>query len=196
MMINMSKTNYMIDLESLGLESDAIITQIAVLEFDNEYNETGHLSIRPSVVEQLLAGRSTTESTIQFWNNQPTELVSKMFSEPTMDAGDIMDHFLRFINFNKRDGSELWANGMLFDINMMDSYLMQFMGDPNCTLQGMFQYNKILDLRSIIRLEKVHLKENYKKLKDSIEVNGILHDALADCRWQLEILRKLHLPRK
>lgn len=186
--------NLMIDLESFGLEDDAVITQIGCVAFDDNYSEISMFNQPVSIVDGLLNGFSITPSTLEFWgkelkkNSWSQDVVKDLFySEVSCkDAADGLHRWL-----NKTFGDEqfgIWANGILFDINKADYFLKRF-GFKALTERT--RYNNVEDLRTLRkttqRINKSGLEKVEKVLRAKYADN--VHNAVFDCQYQIELLQ-------
>lgn len=166
-----SPVHVMIDTETLGLESNAIILSIGAVEF-NKYGlgKTFYIEIDPKTYPG-----SVDISTIQWWMEQcragNKAPVSGIIQLPT--AVNALSEYLSEVCDGDLSRLVLWANGIDFDVpKLVYAYYV-------CKVPTPWKYNAIRDARTV-----------YKLLGDyGIKpVGKNAHNALADAEWQATYL--------
>ena len=184
--------NIMVDLESFGLDDDAVLTQIAMVAFDEEYQTIEIFNKTVSVVDSLLDGFSITPSTLEFWRNElkkndwDESVVQDLFHSKLKPA-QVAREVHRWIE-KVTEGKQfvIWANGMLFDIPKIDKFLERY-GFKSMTDRT--RYSNTRDLRTLRLVTKAINKDGLAKVEDMLRAkySGHVHNAVYDCLYQIEL---------
>jgi DNA polymerase III epsilon subunit-like protein len=183
----------MIDIETLGLRQDAIITQIGAVFFNltgipGEYGE----AFRMNVDIGSQKGRTVSTSTIQFWLGQSKAASAHMIAEDNRTLEEALRELRSFLMVNisgrPRENSDklfVWANGACFDFPILESAFNDYGIDIP------WAYHQVNDLRTLRNL--VHPKRSEEEYHSSFATgdHGLYHDALDDCRTQVAMLQEL-----
>jgi len=176
----------MVDLETLALEDDALIPQIAAVVFDTKTFEVyGEFCECINILDLKKKGFSINKETMQWWSEQDADIrKSVMNGKKTGD--EVAKEFDEFLNYHFEGiNFDIWANGILFDVPKTD-YFMLFHDYAPLTMRT--RYNRVQDFRTLRnQIRNKHRKE-LTKLEDEIN-KGSQHNALDDCHWQLESLK-------
>lgn len=176
----------MIDIESLALEDNALITQIGFVVFDEDYNPVGDLCVNLDITAGLLDGFDVNPDTLKFWRGQNKDVVnSVMYAQPRLTprvAAQLIDKWIK--DTFKGENFIIWANGLLFDIPKIDGLMRRYGLKP---VTDHTRYNKIQDFRTVRQTAKDLHPIHFDHMQ-TIITNDSLHNALADCYWQLETL--------
>lgn len=165
----------MVDIEALRLNQPwkAPLMQVAAIEF-NEYGIAGHsweVFIHPST---LPAWAEPELQTVEFWENEPywKDLQNRM-SLDGVDPETMMRELTR-----ATQNKVVWFAGPQYDQIALEAYF------DNYGIPRPWAYNDIRDFRTI---RKQHPKIYDEVMSDRREH----HNALADCWYQLEVLREI-----
>lgn len=171
----------MIDIETLDTQPSAVVPAIALVAFHiehlgmkdppgglvNEVNPFGlNLCLYPDVMEQLLMGRTTSESTLKFWREQSPEAKDAVLNDAQrMTVAHtrriISDWIAGIIAMEGVTLEGVWGNGSNFDNVILRSFM-----DSNA-------WHPKLD-RCYRTLRKL------PGMPDEPEFDGIKHHALDD----------------
>lgn len=168
----------MIDLETLGMASNAVVTQIGVVAVTADDPEepilvaAEYLPIDP----QLILGRSVTGDTIIWWMNQSEETRKEFERCSGNDMGELQalvrSIHAKITRLNNDYDAEIWARGPEFDIVKLESIF------ADLGLDAPWAYHKVRDLRTL--MAAAHLS------KDDVSKDGlVLHRALDDAFFQV-----------
>lgn len=106
--------DFMVDLETLGTATGAIILSIGAVKFDLKRgiidDEGFYASV--SIDSNLELGRHMSESTLQFWLKQDKE-AQVVFHEPKMHLQEALEQLVTWLGHTKR---RPWGNGPTFDL--------------------------------------------------------------------------------
>lgn len=170
-------TCVMLDLETLGTRPDCVILTVGAIKFDPfKYDqEPGPgLYLRLNVDEQLKLGRTTDDSTIDWWAQQDP----RVRDEALYNDHDRVDIATLRRDLNKfLVGVEyIWAQGPAFDIVILeDLYRSQCWGFP-------WHFWQIRDSRTLFGVHG----DPREKGRDQA------HNALLDCYYQAQAVQKIY----
>jgi len=164
----------MIDIETLGTGSNAVVVSIGAVLFDRDTGEIGpKFSKNLAYQDQLTVGRKVTESTIGWWMSQSNEARCNSFMKVSHSTKDALLDFKEFIESNVSDDCRPWGNGPSFDLVILESLFDDF------------------DIKHPWHFRHVRCLRTFKDLiyngKDLVR-EGVYHDALDDAVHQAKIV--------
>lgn len=175
----------MVDLETLGVSTDSIITQLSAVRFNAYTGETlDKFDIHIDIQNSLDCGFQVTASTILWWMQQSDEarvgLVSPK-SEPVSVATALTEFSTWMITQFREDLGKvrMWGNGATFDLNILKTYYEKL------KLEYPWKFYNERDVRTIVDI-KPEVKALFKG-----EFIGVQHDGIADCNHQIKYLSKI-----
>lgn len=117
----------MIDLETLSLEPNCVVTQIGYVLFD-ELAIHGSFLLRPDGEEQIKRGRSVSFSTFTWWLMQDEAARKSMATASKQSMFHCLSTFVQDIelNYGWDNIKQVWSNGLLFDIVIMENLFRQY----------------------------------------------------------------------
>lgn len=179
--------NLMVDKETLALHENAVIVQIGLVVFDGNFNPVTELDLKIDVTASLLDGFEADSGTARgFWAKQPAAVIRSVLYDgprlPPRDAARVLDKWLKDV-FKGKDFA-VWANGILFDIPKMDNLFKRYGMKP---LTDRTRYNLVYDFRTLRAAAKQLYPLQYAHANELLK-NDSLHNALADCHWQVAML--------
>ncbi len=176
-MIKMSKNNIMVDLETMGHNTNAAIVSIGAVKFNEVDGITDSHYEVVSLESSTQAGLETSPETILWWLKQKDE-AKAMFQEKTSSLEEALLNFTKWIGDEEYD---LWGNGSDFDPVVLSS-----------------SYSAI-GLENPIKFYNHRCYRTLKSLFPDIKIErtGTYHNALDDARNQavhlLEIVKRENL---
>ena len=188
--------NIMIDIESLALGQNVVVTQIGVVVTNEYWNVKTTSCFNLSIPEQLFKGRRINESTLNWWRRQNPDVIDKMISSP-LPVNQALNNILYTIagefnlevhELNDYTGALWWANSNCFDLFNFNSLLKQFSyyDDPWKDFQIDQYYMR--DFKSI----RDYIK-SYHNI-DLYENSTVTHNALEDALQQVDYMQKATNP--
>lgn len=174
----MASKDVMIDIETLSLDSDALVLSVGAIEFHCSLPEDqgpwygDEFFATPSIIEQLLLGRSVQQGTQMFWKNQD-RAVQDHWAGPAVNqikVGEMLTNLYHFVEGAPR----VWANGSVFDIGILESLYKQF------KIAVPWKYNAVRDARTAYDL----MPDNVRTFNGPVH-ECIAHHPLGDCRSQI-----------
>lgn len=178
----MAYSDLMIDIETLGVRDNAVITQIGLVAFDLTgyvHNTIGvNLFIDPA--DAIKQGQKVDWSTISWWLKQNDTARLTMANRQGLPLRTALIEMGDFIEANTVGAEKVrpWGNGATFDITLLEQAIR---------LTGLtvpWSYRNVRDLRTLADIETAW---GVEKPKPAVE-----HDALADARAQADWARKLY----
>ena len=161
-------THAMIDIETLGTEPDCVVLSVGACKFDPFTNVEPHTRTlwRPSADEQMNAGRSVLESTLEWWAKLPKHIQDEAFSE----EGRIpLDQFFKDLNKWLWDVDKIWCQGPQFDMVILENLFKQF------DHHRRWAFWQVQDCRTIFNMMPADPRK---------AIQEDLHDASADAFFQ------------
>lgn len=174
----------MIDIETLGKNSNAIIVSIGAVAFDPETGEIGdtyYNVISPYSSEAW--GLRPDMSTIIWWMRQSPEARDALFGKDVEwdTLKPALEKLSLFINNVRGTGPApyIWARDPDFDCKLLQNAF------EKCNVKVPWQYNKCLSCRTA----EYYFKEKYKSVPVS---RGVYHHALDDAIYQAKCVIATH----
>jgi len=164
----------MLDLETMGKKSKAAIISIGAVEFDINTGETGREFYRKINLQSCFdKGLIANGSTIEWWLMQ-NESARKMAADGSgVSLYIALKDFRSFLKLVGEDTVQIWGNGARFDIGILeDAY-------DACQLSNPWNFRLERDVRTLVSFAP-KVKE-----KAVFNTNGIQHDPIADCKFQI-----------
>lgn len=157
-------TDLMIDLETLGTSSDAVVISIGAVFFDPAQGSLGvsfHLAF--AIEDQIKLGREISADTLKWWMGQ-SDAAKKVFHEKATPTREVLTVFGQWIAANSKN-AHVWGNGSSFDISILESLFCQY------EIAIPWNYNKVMDLRTFKR---------FVGGGEAVKKSGTEHNALQD----------------
>lgn len=177
----------MLDLETLGNRINPVIVQISAAAFTLENGANGDdFNALISKDSCELVGLETDKPTLQWWSEQSEDAKSIVFGsdKERMDLKVALYCFNAYLEGLKRysDNIYLWGNGIRADnVWLLSAYKALGMSDP-------IAYNRDLDYRTLHYLAKKKTGIDFKK---ETEFKGVQHNAIDDCKYQIDCAVKM-----
>ena len=190
-----------LDLETLSVESNALILSIGAVILDPEKEEiTEKLYIPIDLESSMKYSFKIDASTLNWWFRQSKEAIQSTFVE-SKDSYTIEKALLKFKNFVWKGYHELcreawdgvintdsciWGNGSSFDCVILENaYKITGIGCP-------FNFRQFRDFRTIRSMFK-NMDQNFlieiAKVNFLCESELITHNALNDAIWEARYLQ-------
>jgi hypothetical protein len=107
-------TDIMVDLETLGTDSNAVIVSISAVQFDMNTGEVGkQFEIGVDLKEQIAKGAIIDVDTVMWWLEQSKDAQQQLTSLKREPVNVVLNAFNHFIHKNKINN--MWGNGATFD---------------------------------------------------------------------------------
>ncbi len=183
----------MLDLETIGLCDNAVITQLAAVAFSmdsgaiiDSFDE--HIGIKNSVQK----GLKIDGSSMEWWFKQPDKVyedvfVKAMSSEIKLE--DILNKFTIWIKTLKeqhgidyKSSINIWGNGALAD----NKWIRQ--AYKVCNIEPPWAFYEDRDVRTIAELGRRLFDYEYRKTS----FEGTVHNALDDCKHQIKYCSEIY----
>jgi len=116
----MNPLSIILDIETLSLRPNALVTEIGVVVFDSiTFKESACLFIAPSFFDQIKLGRHICPRTIEF-HEQNSTLPNQLGDMPIRDA---VNHLCKFIR--SHNPHHIWIQGPDFDRPIIEDLCQQ-----------------------------------------------------------------------
>ena len=166
--------NLMLDIETLGLGSNALVVAIGAVFFDPKTGEIGNEFYRVlDYQDQIDKGRVPTLSTVKFWFGQSEE-ARAVFLQDGVPTSQALRDFYTFVTSNcEIDKVTPWGNGPSFDLTITESLMNDF------SVPIPWKFRNVRCLRTF--------KDYIYDGKD-LKREGVYHHALDDCKHQIRVV--------
>ncbi|MGD1416455.1 3'-5' exonuclease [Bacillus stercoris] len=181
----MERVDIMVDIETLGKESDSTIIQISAIAFDILTGD--HISTFNEIadIEKNEMSLEIDASTLKWWLKTNKELLTNLLNSGWYSSETVLELFGEWLRTQSNDIKNvyLWGNGILFD-NKMIQHQMELNG-----YEYPIFYKNDRDVRTVVDLASVKLGLSEKELKDKLKDNSLVeHNALDDVRYQIRLV--------
>ena len=172
----------MIDIETMGNESNSAILSIGAVEFNISTGETGkEFDINVSLKSCLDAGLIVNADTVMWWMEQSDNARKKITDGEHITLQGALDKFSEYIKNCGGKQCQVWGNSARFDLGILsDAYSKIFKNIP-------WDFRNERCVRTLVSF--------YPEIKNMTKFNGTAHDAIYDCHHQIkycsEIYRKI-----
>lgn len=185
----MRRIDIMMDIETLGKGNNPPVFQIAACAFDIE---TRDILRTINVVADARTFNNIEGDTLIWWLNTNNELLTKLLNDGCDSNNTEKDIIIQFVdwvnNLVNSYGVDpckvyLWGNGILFDNRIISGKCRQY------GITYPIAYTSDRDMRTIVELASI--KKGYsndREYRDSIENDGVLHDAFDDVKYQIKVV--------
>lgn len=164
----------MIDMETIGTDSDATIVQIGLVAFDP--NTVGKFHSKANITVDINQGRRIDPNTLKWWLNENPELFAKLVTAP--GSVTLPEALLKVSMFyNAANSKEVWANSPSFDVAILNSAYRKH------TLRSPFHFRGERDYRTMVNVLGISLGE-VKERCMGLGIVGTVHNALDDAIHQ------------
>ena len=168
------RVHIMVDLETLGLNSNAVIVSAGLVAFDRDtFKELGTLEVGFDLNQQIKTGGIIDGDTIEFHFKQEYDSIQRMANREVLPVKDAIDKISAFVNEHKAEA--LWGNGATFDNVILRNLYTRFLR----VFPLPFWADR--DLRTAVDMGNVDTRE--------IPFVGIQHYSLDDALHQVKILK-------
>ena len=158
----------MIDLETLDTKTSSQILSLGAVKFNALSNEEPYsdLYLKPDIDQQNKKGRTTSESTIEWWDKQDPLIKEEAFSSKgRMDIETMLDQLTEWLV----GVDTIWGHGYGFDISILEDLYR------NWDRPIPWNFWQIKDSRTLFSC----CKEDPRK-----SMQSDLHNALSDAYYQ------------
>ena len=165
----------MIDLETMGTNTNAPIVVIGAVFFDPQTGEIGPVFyIVISLTDAMNTGAVPDGGTIKWWLKQSSEARAAILTDQ-VKLKDALSRFREFINeYSDEKFVQVWGNGATFDNAILRTSYERL--DIPCP----WRYHNDRDVRTIVELGKTIDFD----ARTVIPFEGVRHNALDDARHQ------------
>ena len=168
----------MIDVESLGTRSDAVILSLGAVKFDLDSDKIDDKAFYASISidSNLELGRRIQEDTLLWWLKQEIAAQS-VFHEEKIVLPQALEDFSDWVG---TDDYEVWSNGADFDLPMVAHAYAQIQ------METPWKFWASNCFRTYKKLPGA------KALASAVLFAGTKHNALADAVHQAQVVQAIH----
>lgn len=165
----MAKHSVMIDIETLDTVPSATVLSVGAVKFDpynmnaEPYKQTLWL---PSLEQQLELGRTTSDSTLEWWAKQDAEILERALEE---NGRVDLTHFFKDLNRYLVGADKIWCQGPQFDMVILEDMYRQADHHYN------WAFWQVCDSRTVFNMMPVDPRK---------AIQEDAHDAAADAYYQ------------
>ena len=169
-------THAMIDIETLDTMPSSTVLSVGAVKFNPHTKHEPHAKTlwRPSVDAQLAAGRTTSESTLEWWSKQEAHIRETTFTE---DGRIELEQFFKELNKYLVGVDKIWCQGPQFDMVIIEDLFNQMNHHKG------WAYWQVCDSRTVFNMMPVDPRK-------AIQQN--LHSADDDAYWQAVCVQKCY----
>ena len=178
----MTHNNFMIDLETLSTDNDAVILSIGAVQmtlpkFEGEVFLEGTLGaefyINVDPQSCIDHGMRVNASTIDWWQDQDPA-AQKALRENRVGIRSALAELWHFLIPSEGDTCTVWAHGDVFDIAILNNAYIRFVKYKTTP----WKYNGVRDARTAYDLTGVWPNDDHN------DINHVAHNALSDAKRQ------------
>lgn len=168
----------MLDLETLGNRSDAVILSLGAVKFDLDSDKTDDKAFYASISidSNLELGRRIQEDTLLWWLKQEIAAQS-VFHEEKIALPQALEDFSDWVGTGDY---EVWSNGADFDIPMVTHAFAQIQME---TPWKFWAGNCVRTYKKL---------PGAKAIASGVPFIGVKHNALADAVHQAQVVQAIH----
>ena len=175
----------MVDIETLGTKANSVILSIAAVQFDLQTGKTGkEFNHSIDINSCLMEGLEIMEETLDWWTLHPTakEAWEKTIKQPLKDVLSLFRDYLGTLGVAPSQ-IEIWGNSNRFDLGIIENAYSK-------TEQKIpWDFRGERDVRTLVSFAP-WIKNSH--LNGAKKDNKILHDALIDCKIQIEYCTEIY----
>jgi len=165
----------MLDLETLGTDSNSVVVSISAVIFDMQTGKIGNtFEIGLDTYAQEKNGGITDEETLAWWakqNQAAKDELARLIKVPVDEALSEFNIFIKK-NFTAPSKIKLWGNGATFDNVILRNLYKRH------NVNFVVPYYADKDVRTFTYLEKVNTR--------AYEFVGVKHRGIDDCKHQIK----------
>ena len=175
----------MLDLETMGNDSDSVIVQIAMVMFDRQTGEIDKDTFLTniSIDSCLNKGMKVTGSTIEFWLKQ----TGRDFLDNTVSINTAIEavktYYQRKSMFGKNN-IYLWSHATFDAVILSSAFKM-------CGVKSPFPYKNFRDIRTLTDLAQLDLKKTFTDKSGPQKDHNALHDCIFQISYCVSCFQRL-----
>jgi len=168
----------MVDIETMGNQSYSAIVSIGALQFDIDTGETGEaFHLKVDLQSSVDRGLKINPSTVEWWMKQSDSARHTLFSGVGVDLDIALRSFRDFVNNSGGQDVQIWGNSARFDMGLLQN-AFETIKEPIP-----WDFRKERCVRTLTSFAD-QIRKDYK-------FEGIQHDALHDCFYQVGYVSKI-----
>lgn len=182
----MMRFDVMVDIETLGTNSDSTIIQIAAIAFDITTGEKFETFNETANIEKNEKPIKVTASTLKWWLNSNKELFAELLNDGFESSEQVLRNFHEWLEelCGHRTSQQVYllGNGILFD-NKMIQHQFESIG-----LDYPIFYRNDRDLRTLLELASFKTDLSEEELREKYYDDSLItHNAFNDVTNQINL---------
>lgn len=166
----------MVDIETLGTDSNSVIVSISAVAFDITNGKSGKsFEVGITILEQTLYGGQIDNDTMQWWSNQSKDAKKALTRVTPRTVEQALLGFNKWlvdtVSVDLKD-TKLWGNGSNFDNVLIRNLYRRH------NIDFVLPYWCDNDVRTLVTLANINTRD-YK-------FEGIKHNGIDDCKHQIK----------
>lgn len=182
------RIDIMVDLETLGLNSDSQVMQISAVSFDitGKVYDIEVFNQYINIFDKLFQFNKVDLNTVDWWIKTDVDLfmgIIEKCKNSDKNEYEVLEEFKDYINnfYKEYENVYLWSNGISFDIKILKDKMNSY------GINLPIKYNSERDVRTIVDFNCCELNISEKDFRKQFEVKDMVkHDALNDCFTQID----------
>lgn len=175
--------NIMVDLETASTKENAAILSWAMVPFFSDGSECdeGDFDMTVSLTSCFLAGMDFDKDTQQWWLEQDPKARGAILhaDEEVSIHTATVNAYAWLENLAEKYDLYIWSRGLDFDIPKMEWCFRKFVERPLP-----YKYSHKMDVRTVLKFMQID--------QSAFEFKGVKHNALDDCRHDIEMIQKAY----
>lgn len=177
----------MVDLETLGTESNSVILSIGAVFFDLDTGKLGAEYTRAITIKSCLDANLKINARTAVWWMRQEDALKNWANSLKLELREALSEFAEFIAMNSLGTTEelqVWGNSNRFDLGILsDAYNVLQQDIP-------WNFRKERDVRTL-----VSYGEDIKTavVKEAEQSGATLHDPLIDAKLQVKYCHRIHI---
>lgn len=170
--------HFSIDLETLGVRSNAAILSIGVQQFNADTGKMGSTFYKEIEIDSALRSGAVSGDTLSWWVTQSKE-AQRVFVRSNEKLA-LPTALLELTTWMRAESLApiVWGNGATFDISILEHAY-----DHGCVgLKEAWHFTNIRDMRTLVDVA------GFDKSSWPFPAGGIAHNALSDAQRQAQII--------
>lgn len=160
----------MIDIETFGNGKHAAIVQIGACYFDRANGNIGDtFKVNIDAVSAEKSGAQLDADTVYWWMSQSKEAIESVTVAPRIDIVEALNMLNDFL----KPAVAIWSHATFDFVILTESY-------KRLGIKTLFHYRTARDIRTLVDLANINTKSH------AFVRDGIHHDGLADCLFQVK----------
>lgn len=159
----------MLDFETLGVSTEAVVCQIGACYFDKNTGEIGEkFKVNVDAIDAVKSGAIINPDTVYWWLDQSKEAQNSILAHPRKPIREAFEELNTFLS----KAEAIWSHAT-FDYVILQQTMRRL------DIKTKYHYRTARDIRTLVSLAHLSAKKEATR-------EGVHHDALDDCIYQVK----------